>query len=124
MTQVYDSENGVATPVTVILAGPCRVLQLRSLDRDGYEAVQLGFDDKKRPSKGRRSRQSQASRAERGHVAEIKSKRAAKMAAKQIERSPKAGCEPQKFVRELRGETEGYEVGGDVTVSILEEVGC
>jgi len=42
MTQVY-SESGQAVPVTVIKAGPCHVLQLRTLDRDGYEAVQLGL---------------------------------------------------------------------------------
>ena len=46
MTQVY-SESGQAVPVTVVKAGPCHVLQLRTLDRDGYEAVQLGYRDKK-----------------------------------------------------------------------------
>jgi large subunit ribosomal protein L3 len=45
MTQVYR-EDGTAVPVTVIEAGPCSVLQVRSLERDGYEAIQLGFDDK------------------------------------------------------------------------------
>jgi large subunit ribosomal protein L3 len=48
MTQIYD-EQGNAVPVTVIEAGPCHVLQIRTIDRDGYEAVQLGFDDKKCP---------------------------------------------------------------------------
>ena len=52
MTQVFDPETGVATPVTVIEAGPCKVLQLRSEETDGYSAVQLGYLDKKRPSKG------------------------------------------------------------------------
>ena len=42
MTQIFD-EAGTAIPVTVIEAGPCRVLQIRTADRDGYEAVQLGF---------------------------------------------------------------------------------
>ena len=41
MTQVYN-EDGDMVPVTVIEAGPCVVLQLRTLERDGYEAVQLG----------------------------------------------------------------------------------
>lgn len=44
MTQVYD--DGVMVPVTVIQAGPCHVLQVRTVDTDGYEAVQLGFGDK------------------------------------------------------------------------------
>ena len=47
MTQVY-LEDGRAVPVTVIQAGPCHVLQVRSEDRDGYQAVQLGFEDKPR----------------------------------------------------------------------------
>ena len=65
MTQIYD-EQGNAVPVTVIEAGPCHVLQIRTIDRDGYEAVQLGFDDKKR-AQGKRINQSQARRSERGH---------------------------------------------------------
>ncbi len=61
MTQVYD-DSGEAIPVTVIEAGPCHVLQLRTEERDGYEAVQLGFLDKKRPQGDRpRSRQQSVS---------------------------------------------------------------
>jgi large subunit ribosomal protein L3 len=45
-TRVYDA-NGVVTPVTVVLAGPNRVLQCKSVETDGYKAVQLGFDDQK-----------------------------------------------------------------------------
>ena len=72
MTQVFDPETGVATPVTVIEAGPCKVLQVRTEEKDGYTAVQLGYGDKARPSDGRkRSRSSQARRSERGHVANI-----------------------------------------------------
>ena len=56
MTQVY-LEDGRAVPVTVIQAGPCHVLQVRTDDRDGYQAVQLGFEDKPRRL---------ASRSERG----------------------------------------------------------
>ena len=122
MTQVFDPETGIATPVTVIEAGPCKVLQVRSQERDGYQAVQLGFEDKKRPSKDRRSRKSQAARSERGHVADIKSKRRAKLAAKGVEAPSKADCEPQRFIRELRGDIDGAEVGQDVTVAVLEEV--
>ncbi len=47
MTQLYD-EAGQVVPVTVIQAGPCDVLQVRTVERDGYEAVQLGFADKPR----------------------------------------------------------------------------
>ena len=122
MTQVFDPETGVATPVTVIEAGPCKVLQLRSEETDGYSAVQLGYLDKKRPSKDRRSRRSQAARSERGHVADIKSKRSARLAAAGVEPKAKANCEPQKFIRELRGDVEGYEVGTDVAVGVLDGV--
>jgi len=122
MTQVFDPETGVATPVTVVEAGPCKVLQLRTEERDGYSAVQLGFEDKKRPAKGNRSRQSQAARSERGHVADIKSKRRAKLAAMGVEALPKADCEPKRFIREFRGESEGVEVGTDVDVNVFEEV--
>ena len=123
MTQVFDPETGIATPVTVIEAGPCKVLQLRTQEKDGYTAVQLGFLDKKRPQKDKRIRQSQASRAERGHVADIKSKRSKALVAAGVEPTPKAGCDPKKFIRELRGDTEGYEVGQDVGVSVLAEIG-
>ena len=44
MTQVCD-ENGVVTPVTVIAAGPCTVMQVKNIESDGYHAVQLGFED-------------------------------------------------------------------------------
>lgn len=122
MTQLFDPESGVVTPVTVVEAGPCKVLQLRTEEKDGYSAVQLGYLDKKRPAKDRRSRPSQAARSERGHVADIKSRRSARITATGGELPPKAGCEPQKFIRELRGDTEGYEVGQDVSVGVLDEV--
>jgi large subunit ribosomal protein L3 len=80
MTQVY-LEDGTAVPVTVIQAGPCQVLQIRSLDRDGYEAIQLGFADKPRRL---------ANRSERGHVAKIESKRSKKRTAGGVELAPKA----------------------------------
>jgi large subunit ribosomal protein L3 len=44
MTQVFDPESGVVTPVTVIAAGPCPVVQVKTAATDGYEAVQLAFD--------------------------------------------------------------------------------
>ena len=46
MTQVFTPE-GLVLPVTVIEAGPCIVLQVKDLENDGYEAIQLGFSDKK-----------------------------------------------------------------------------
>jgi large subunit ribosomal protein L3 len=48
MTQLY-TENGQSIPVTVIQAGPCTVLQVKSPERDGYTAVQVGFDATKKP---------------------------------------------------------------------------
>lgn len=56
MTQLFD-ENGKVTPVTVIQAGPCRVVQRKSQEVDGYDAVQLGFEeiDEKRTKKPQRN---------------------------------------------------------------------
>lgn len=109
MTQVYR-EDGTVVPVTVIQAGPCHVLQVRTPERDGYEAVQLGFDDKPRRL---------ASRSERGHVAKLDSKRQRARAG--VEAVPKADAEPKRFVRELRGPSD-LEVGAEVTVGALEGV--
>jgi large subunit ribosomal protein L3 len=58
MTQIFD-ESGAVVPVTVIEAGPCPVVQVRTEDRDGYTAVQLGFGAQK---------DSRATRAEKGHA--------------------------------------------------------
>ncbi len=122
MTQVLHPETGVATPVTVIQAGPCHVLQVRTEDRDGYSAVQLGYLDKKRPQKDKRTRQSQASRSERGHVADIKSKRSKNRALAGVDAVAKAGCEPKKFVREFRGGFDELEVGQEIKVDVLEGI--
>ncbi len=65
MTQIFD-EAGTAIPVTVIQAGPATCCRFARTDRDGYEAVQLGFLDKPRRL---------ASRSERGHVAKLDSNR-------------------------------------------------
>jgi large subunit ribosomal protein L3 len=112
MTQVYD-EGGHAIQVTVLEAGPCHVLQLRTKDRDGYEAVQLGYQDKSRRS---------ASRSESGHVARLSSKRSKSLASAGVEIPAKAGCEPKRFIREFRGSIDGYEVGQEVKVDILEGI--
>ena len=50
MSQIFG-ENGAITPVTMIQAGPCSITQIKTADRDGYEAVQLGFDPVKRLNK-------------------------------------------------------------------------
>ncbi len=47
MTQVYD-QKGRVIPVTVLEAGPCRVIQVKSMDKDGYNSIQLGFKEKKK----------------------------------------------------------------------------
>jgi len=111
MTQIY-LEDGRVVPVTVIQAGPCHVLQVRSQDRDGYEAIQLGFEDKPRRL---------AARAERGHVASLESKRSKQRAAAGVEAVEKAGCEPQRFVREFRGSSD-LQVGASVTVEQFDGV--
>jgi len=105
MTQIYN-EDGTAVPVTVLEAGPCHVLQVKSIERDGYEAVQVGFADRSRE---------RASRSERGHVAALTSKRSKSLAAAGVAVAPKAGCEPKRMVRELRGAT-GLEVGAVIKV--------
>jgi len=109
MTQIY-SENGDLTPVTIIEAGPCSVLQLKTVEKDGYEAVQLGFLDKPRRL---------AIKSERVHVAAIGSKRAK---LKGDSASPKADCEPKKFIREIRGSAEGLEVGSNLAVDCMDGV--
>ena len=94
MTQIYEPD-GTAVPVTVVECGPCIVLQVRTQERDGYHALQLGFADKKRKS---------ASQAERGHA-------------------KKVDAEPKRYVREIRqsGPTETAE-GATLTVEVFNEV--
>jgi len=90
MTQVYDS-NGSLLPVTVIQAGPCCVLQVKTADKEGYSAVQLGFDDVK------------ASRRKKPQVGHVS----------------KANTVPKRFVREMRvsGAEEEHKVGDFLTVA-------
>jgi large subunit ribosomal protein L3 len=112
MTQVFDA-NGAVVPVTVIEAGPCSVTQVRSVERDGYAAVQIGFLDKPRRL---------ASRSVRGHVAKLDSRRSKRAAEAGVTAVAKADCEPKRFVRELRGVYAGVEVGGVLTVDLFEGV--
>src|SRR4029079_16019973 len=104
MTQIFG-EGGEVIPVTVIEAGPCDVLQIRTVDRDGYDAVQLGFADKPRRL---------AVRSERGHAAKLDSKHSKKCSLPGVGLLPKAGCEPKLFIRELRGPAGDLAVGGKV----------
>jgi len=109
MTQIYDS-TGDAIAVTVIQAGPCQVLQLKTLERDGYEAVQLGYEDKPRRL---------ASRSQRGHVAKLDSKRQKARTAAGISVIPKADCEPKRMIREFRTPVEGVGVGDEFKVDLF-----
>jgi large subunit ribosomal protein L3 len=115
MTQVYDDAGKIA-PVTVLQVGPCPVLLIRDQQRDGYDAVQLGFLDKPRRK---------ATRAERGHVsANLESKRRAARQAAGVQMAPKADCEPQRYIREFRLDGPGdYKVGALLTASdVFKEV--
>jgi large subunit ribosomal protein L3 len=74
MTQVFDPETGVVTPVTVIEAGPCPVVQVRTLDDDGYEAVQLAFGEvaERKLSKGELGHLRKADVAPHRHLVEFR----------------------------------------------------
>jgi large subunit ribosomal protein L3 len=95
MTQVYN-ELGKMVPVTVIQAGPCVIMQVKTSESDGYNSIQLGFDDVK-PSRRKKP--------EIGHTS-------------------KANANPKKFIREMRlpanTETE-YKEGDSLTVSVFAE---
>ena len=112
MTQIFDAD-GVVVPVTVIETGPCPVTSVRTPDRDGYSAVQVGFKDKPRRL---------ASRSVRGQVAKLDSRRSKRLGMAGVAVVAKANCEPQRFVRELRGVHEGVEVGQVLTVDLFEGV--
>jgi large subunit ribosomal protein L3 len=111
-TQLY-TETGEVIPVTVVQLGPCHVLQIRNNEQDGYEAVQLGFSDKAR---------TRARKTERGHVAQIESKRRKVRLSAGITLPARAGCEPKKFIREFRIPISGYEVGQKITVDAFDGV--
>jgi len=93
MTQIYD-EHGKSAPVTVLRVGPCPVLQVRDQQRDGYDALQIGFMDKLRRK---------ATRPERGHVsADLESNRRRARSAAGVTLPAKPNCEPQRYIREFR----------------------
>ena len=111
MTQVYD-DKGVMQPVTVLQVGPCPVLLIRNQERDGYDALQLGYLDKDRRK---------ATRAERGHVAaDLESKRKAARIGAGVQVPPKPNCEPQRYIREFRLDGPGeYTVGQILTADVI-----
>jgi large subunit ribosomal protein L3 len=91
MTQIFDPESGAVTPVTVIEAGPCPVVQVKTVETDGYEAVQLAFDAV--PER-------KITKPELGHLA-------------------KAGATAHRHLVEFRGQSE-LQVGESVTVEAFE----
>lgn len=93
MTQLFN-EEGAAVPVTVIQAGPCPVVQVKTTETDGYEAIQLGFG---------RQKEKRSSRAERAHAA-------------------KAGLDgAPEILREFRVDSAAeYEQGQELTVEHFE----
>jgi large subunit ribosomal protein L3 len=91
MSQVFDPETGVMTAVTVVEAGPCPVVQVKTEDTDGYDAVQLAFE----PVAERK-----LTKAEVGHL-------------------QKAGVAPHRHVVEIRGHI-GLAAGETVTVEAFE----
>ena|SRR5690625_390251 len=92
MTQIF-LENGELIPVTVVQAEPNVVLQKKTVETDGYEAIQLGFYDKK---------EHLATKAEKGHA-------------------EKANTKPKRYVREIRdAKVDEYEVGQEISVDVFE----
>jgi large subunit ribosomal protein L3 len=94
MTQVYD-EAGKLMPVTVIHAGPCTVLQIKTVEKDGYQAVQLGYGEVKA---------SRVKKAAEGHA-------------------KKAGAKSRAFVREMKvADVSAYQPGSDINVSSMADI--
>jgi large subunit ribosomal protein L3 len=95
MTQIFDAD-GTSTPVTVIKAGPCVVVQRKTVSTDGYEAVQLGFVDEQSPKR--------INKPMKGHFA-------------------KAGIPPTRILREFRlnNDEEAASVGDKVLVDQFSE---
>ena len=93
MTQIFN-EDGVLTPVTVLQAGPCVVTQIKTVENDGYCAVQVGYADKKEKA---------TNKPLKGHF-------------------DKAGVSPKKFVKEFKFENvEEYTVGQEIKADIFAE---
>ena len=105
MTQVFD-DNGVVTPVTIIKAGPCFVTQVKTENSDGYDAVQVGFEEikEKRLTKG-----------EQGHLGLLKADK------KHPRRKKNANIPSLRYLREFRTKSAAdYQVGQQLTVEQFE----
>ncbi|HIY78366.1 MAG TPA: 50S ribosomal protein L3 [Candidatus Borkfalkia excrementavium] len=93
MTQVFTPE-GKVIPVTVVEAGPCPVVQIKTVEKDGYAALKLGFDE------------TSEKRVNKPELGQFK----------------KAGVKPQKVLKEFRlDDLSSYEVGKEVTVSVFKD---
>ena len=108
MTQIFD-EDGTLTPVTVLQAGPCAVTQIKTVENDGYSAVQVGFVDKKEKivnkDKGGRKEvihRHGVNKAQKGHF-------------------EKAGVSCKRFIREFKFDNaDEYTLGGEIKADIFE----
>ncbi|MEF9941606.1 MAG: 50S ribosomal protein L3 [Lachnospiraceae bacterium] len=108
MTQIFN-EDGVLTPVTVLQAGPCVVTQVKTVDNDGYSAIQVGFADKNdkivnvdKNGKKEIVHRHGVTKAEKGHF-------------------DKAGVSGKRFVREFRFENaDEYQLAQEVKADIFE----
>jgi large subunit ribosomal protein L3 len=101
MTQLFD-ETGAVVPVTVVEAGPCPVVQIRTQEKEGYQAVQLGFGNKKT---------SRATKAEIGHAA-----KAGLAAAPEVLREFSVAADQAPAMGD-RVTVELFEVGGKVKIT-------
>ena len=109
MTQIFNAD-GVLTPVTVLQAGPCVVTQIKTVENDGYEAVQVGFVDKKekvvnKDANGKKEIRNRhgVNKAEKGHF-------------------DKAGVSGKRFVREFKFENcADYNLADEIKADIFEE---
>ena len=110
MTQVVGVD-GQAVPVTLVQAGPCRILRVKSAQSDGYFALQIGYEEKPRRL---------ATRAERGQVVELERSGLSRRSKGAV--GLRLGCEPSRVVREIRFQVEpvGYEVGRVLTVGMFD----
>ena len=109
MTQIFNTD-GVLVPVTVLQAGPCSVTQIKTVENDGYSAVQVGFVDKKdklvnKDANGKKEikRRHGATKAEQGHF-------------------KKAGVSSKRFVREFKFENaDEYKLAQEIKADIFAE---
>jgi large subunit ribosomal protein L3 len=101
MTQVFD-ENGVVTPVTIIQAGPCYVTQVKIEKTDGYNAIQVGFEEVK---------ERRLTRGQRGHLGLLKRDK------DHTQRKKNNGIPALRYLREFRTKSAAdYQVGQQLTV--------